>query len=505
MRWLSAARHELVFHYRARIVHAYVVVTLLFIGVVRFLPADLRSLAVPVAIFSELATMGTFFVCGVVMLERSQGTLDSLMVTPLRLWEYLTVKSSVFTLMGAAASFFIAFATSGLEVHGGLLVVGVALTSCVFLLLGLMISARVADVSQFFVRAVPRLVPVVLLLYFVPALDYLGVNTPTVVALFPGTAALTLIGGAFGTPLPDAASIIGAVVLLVAWVGIAALGAATWFRRYVREKGHEPGITPPAASGSRAHRIPTTTSKPTTASRVLSLLRADLRSTLRDPLLLMPAVVPVLLALFVEYAVPWMRSQLLLHWEIDILPYYDFVTSAFILLIPLVTGAVVGFMILDERDEGTLLQLSVSPLGKAGYLRYRMAMPTVVGFVMGTAAVLLTAPLPISPGRIIAVMLVSSIKAPLMTLFLGTYSPSKVEGIALSKVANALILVPIAVYFIPVRWELAMLPFGPYWVMRAVQVAAGPASLFYRYIAVTAAVNLSWLAVLSRSFSRRAT
>ncbi len=48
-------------------------------------------------------------------------------------------------------------------------------------------------------------------------------------------------------------------------------------------------------------------------------------------------------------------------------------------------------MILDERDEGTLLQLAVSPLGRGGYLAHRMALPAPGG--LGTGCIIIAAPI----------------------------------------------------------------------------------------------------------------
>jgi fluoroquinolone transport system permease protein len=170
--------------------------------------------------------------------------------------------------------------------------------------------------------------------------------------------------------------------------------------------------------------------------------------------------------------------------------------------VSLLTGAVVGFMILDERDERTLLQLAVSPLGRRGYLAYRMTLPVLVGFAVGSVTLAFSSLVNVPVGRLAAVMAVASLGAPPVALLLASFAPSKVEGIALNKAVGAVIVLPAAAYLIPRQWEISMLPVSPYWVMRAIQTAAGPPSVFYKYVLLTAVANLFWVIVLSRAFSR---
>lgn len=505
MRLLAALRQDLAFQYRHGFLYAYGMVTLLLIVVLVNVPQQLKPMVATLLIFSELTSMGTFFVCGIVLLERGQGTLDHLAVTPLRLWEYLSARGLALTILGVIAATAVAMSAFGPEFSLPLLILGVGLTSLAFTILGLMASSRITSMSQLFTTGIPILIPVVLLLGMAPGVHYAlreGAAAHPLMEVVPGTAALTLIGGAFRGVEPLRAAL--ATLVLCAWTGAAFAVAHTWFCRHAiagAPAGAEPppvSIAPRRAGVSVGRRR-----RPTSTSRVISLLRVDMRSALRDPFLLLCLLIPLMLAAAIRFGVPALREQLVTMWAIDITPYYDLITAFQVLLVPLTVGGLVGFIVLDERDEGAMLQLAVSPLGHAGYLAYRVALPAVVGFTGGTAGLALSCLLPLPHLRLVMLMAAASLGAPLLTLILASFAPSKVEGLALNKVAGSILVVPVAAYFLPKSWEAVMLPLAPYWVMRAVQTAPGPILPFVTYTALAAAANFLWLALVFRVFTMR--
>lgn len=70
----------------------------------RALPPDLRVLLAPPVIFSDPGIMGFFLVAALILLERGQGVLDVIFVTPLRLHEYLAAKVTAVTLLATSSS-----------------------------------------------------------------------------------------------------------------------------------------------------------------------------------------------------------------------------------------------------------------------------------------------------------------------------------------------------------------------------------------------------------------
>jgi fluoroquinolone transport system permease protein len=224
---LSAAlRLDLRLLWRYRVLYAGAVVAALWVLVLAQLPPEARPLALPFALFTDLAVVGYYFLAGLVLLEREEGSLAALAVSPLRFPEYLGSKLAVLTLLALAMSFAIVPAGGGGPWSPLWLVVGVVLTSLFAMLVGFLLVARYATISEFLV---PSSLPFVALM--APMLDYFGVWTHPLLYLLPSQAAILLLRAAF---LPVERWQLGyGVVYLVAWVLLLARLARPAFDRQI--------------------------------------------------------------------------------------------------------------------------------------------------------------------------------------------------------------------------------------------------------------------------------
>lgn len=99
----------------------------------------------------------------------------------------------------------------------------------------------------------------------------------------------------------------------------------------------------------------------------------DLKNVGRDSLLLQVMLVPFLFVVSVRLLIPPVESYLQNSFGFELAPYYPLILSFFFVLnIPLLFGAVTGFLILDERDDDTLTALRVTPVSMTSYAGYRM-------------------------------------------------------------------------------------------------------------------------------------
>lgn len=110
--------------------------------------------------------------------------------------------------------------------------------------------------------------------------------------------------------------------------------------------------------------------------RVLQALGPiDTKSVSRDSLLRWMVFYPLLLAGLIRWGVPWLTVRLLMQFQFDLTPYYSLLMSFVLLMTPMLTGMVIGFLLLDQRDDQTLTALQVTPLTLSGYLVYRISLP----------------------------------------------------------------------------------------------------------------------------------
>jgi fluoroquinolone transport system permease protein len=146
--------------------------------------------------------------------------------------------------------------------------------------------------------------------------------------------------------------------------------------------------------------------------------------------------------------------------------------GGYLMTAPGLVGMVIGFLVLDERDARTLTALRVTPLSMRTYLAYRIALP----LLLGTVATLVGYPLvglsPLPLPTLVAIAGVAGLSAPVLALVLATAAPNKVAGFAAVKVVNAVNLLPVASFFLPVPAQYAAGILPTYWPMRALWSAA---------------------------------
>ena len=85
---------------------------------------------------------------------------------------------------------------------------------------------------------------------------------------------------------------------------------------------------------------------------------------------------------------------------------------------PGMIGTVIGFLLLDERDDRMLTALLVTPMSTAGYLAYRITIPLAAGFIITIVGYRLTGVMPVSFSDLMAVSLLAAFNAPITALAL---------------------------------------------------------------------------------------
>ena len=199
---------------------------------------------------------------------------------------------------------------------------------------------------------------------------------------------------------------------------------------------------------------------------IRSLGPIDAKSVLRDSMLRWLVVVPIAWALLARWGVPILTAWLFERFDFDLTPYYALLTSFLVLMVPTLMGAVVGFLLLDQRDDRTLTALQVTPLTVEGYLLYRTAIPMAlsVAMMMLTIALAGLVTMGFIPALLSAIQ--AAPVAPLYALFVGAFAANKVQGFALLKAAGGLAWPPIFAYFVSSNWQIAFGIDPLYWPVK---------------------------------------
>jgi fluoroquinolone transport system permease protein len=237
------------------------------------------------------------------------------------------------------------------------------------------------------------------------------------------------------------------------------------------------------------------------------LIRADALRVGRDPLLALLATLPLALAAAVRVVAPagfeWLPAT------VDDVAVASGVMAVLLLLTPMMFGFVIGLVLLDERDEGVLTAVALTPVGTTGFLGYRMATPVVWSSVATVLVVLLAGLVPFAPARLAVLALLAGLQAPLLALFLGAFAADKVRGMALAKAGSVLIGIGAVAAIAPDPWRWLAAPSPHFWLVR-LAIGEGPlaqamsGATFWLEVAAAVVVHLGVLWALARLLRARA-
>lgn len=196
---------------------------------------------------------------------------------------------------------------------------------------------------------------------------------------------------------------------------------------------------------------------------VRALGPVDARGIWRDPLLKWLVAFALALGLIVRFGLPALTGWLAETHGFDLVPYWPLVMSGIVMTLAQIAGTIVGFLLLDQRDDGTLTALSVTPLPPRGYLAYRLATPLAASVVLTVATMLIAGGHGLGFGALVVAAIGAAPLAPLFALYLAAFASNKVQGFALAKANGFLTLPPLLAWFVepPHQYWFGLVP--TYW------------------------------------------
>lgn len=192
MRLLNAVVADMKFQYKHGFYLVYIVVTIMYLIALSLLPANIFNIALPLVVFSDPTALGLFFIGGIILLEKGQGVLMLLVVTPLQTKEYIMTKVISLAIVSVLVAFAISFFSNYNHVNWTLLLITTVLSSSIFTLLGILINASCHTVNQYLLRTVPYTI-----LFILPCFALIGFPYAALFNIVPSVAALRLMLGVY--------------------------------------------------------------------------------------------------------------------------------------------------------------------------------------------------------------------------------------------------------------------------------------------------------------------
>ena len=192
MRLVHAILADMRFQMKQGFYFVYVIITIMYLLILSFLPKDALSIALPLVVFSDPSILGLFFIGGIIMLEKAQGILMIIVVSPLRTMEYILAKVLSLAFISVLAAFVITGFSNYKSVNWLLLLISTILTSSIFTLIGIMINSGCQTVNQYMLKTIPYM-----LLFVLPCFSLIEFPYSYLFTIVPSVAALRLMLGAY--------------------------------------------------------------------------------------------------------------------------------------------------------------------------------------------------------------------------------------------------------------------------------------------------------------------
>ncbi len=195
-----------------------------------------------------------------------------------------------------------------------------------------------------------------------------------------------------------------------------------------------------------------------------SFLASEFKKWLRDPMMSFMIFYPILFGVVGRYLIPWVAESS--GFNIDL--FADLILVSLTLLTPQIYGAIIGFSLLDDRDDNILTSIQVTPLSIHQFLSFRLITVTVLSwiaciFVMWFSNI---GSLPLE--NIIAISFLASLAAPMTGLFINFLAHNKIEGFAVMKGSGVILVFPIIALFFIDKKEF-FFAFAPgFWPAKAI-------------------------------------
>jgi len=213
--------------FRNRYYHVSLAMAIFMIALFRsFFNHEITGFVIPALFLAAIAGTTYMYIAGLVLFEKAEGTLESIVVSPLTVDEYLNSKLITLTTLTAFESLLIVLLSYGWYFYWLPFLLGLLMISILYILLGFIVVSRYDAITDFLMPSI-----VLISVLELPILYYFDLTPHPLFYLFP-TLGLTLLMKAGFEPVSLFDLLYGCFYPLV-WIGILYWMALQRFERFI--------------------------------------------------------------------------------------------------------------------------------------------------------------------------------------------------------------------------------------------------------------------------------
>ncbi|WP_320130693.1 hypothetical protein [uncultured Sphaerochaeta sp.] len=193
-----------------------------------------------------------------------------------------------------------------------------------------------------------------------------------------------------------------------------------------------------------------------------------LRQVLQDSMLVIVCLASLLAAFFFRFGIPQVELLLCSYFGSSsiLAPYYLLFDLMLGMLTPFMFCFASAMVMLEEYDVNLSSYLSVTPLGKKGYLISRLGLPALVSCLLSLLLLKGFSLTDWTAKAQVWTTLLSSLSAIIEALLVFSYSRNKVEGMAVAKLSGLLMLGFPIPFFLHTGFSYCFAFLPSYWIAR---------------------------------------
>ncbi len=197
----------------------------------------------------------------------------------------------------------------------------------------------------------------------------------------------------------------------------------------------------------------------------LTVIKNDLKLMFRDETMFLIFFIPIILVFVCRFGVPYLTE-----WVKELPGYYWLIVAGFTSITASTPSFLVGFIILDEKDQNVDIIKKILPLPPNFVLKCRIIFMVVASFIFSLFILSFNGLITFSIFYTISISMLFSLIPPVLTFAIIGIAKNKIEAATLYKGLSMVLFLPIAAFFIHNEWRFAfgIIPF--YWTFNAFKV-----------------------------------
>jgi len=207
---------------------AGLVITSVWLLVLRILPADVGAIWLPVLLFVDTCAIGIMFIAGLLFLDRQQGTIEAIAVMPAATSTWLLSKVLTLSLLCTACALIIVFFSIE-SVNWIKAVPAVVLSSIFYTSFGFILACPFQKILNYFLA-----MAVALAVLSIPVFGYLGLLNTPILWLLPTQPAMIVLSAAGSEA--ESTSYGFALFVLLCWTIVTFWAATRAFHYFVTDR-----------------------------------------------------------------------------------------------------------------------------------------------------------------------------------------------------------------------------------------------------------------------------